>query len=217
MKSATNDPDELFIRARAFSVIVTLNSCRARLVTQMSNASSIWKDKLTETTKAYREIIRDAKPNDSAKAKANAFDNVVRLLAERDKDAEAKATDMKERKAKIALVDEADAEAKAYRTADSNQTSLAFPDGDSKINGMPWATDKALGVIYTALRDIEESGGKLDEYQAALMLELAEAEIDSADLGLEASAAIEDDSDTAEFTDAEAGIEDEDDEDTDLF
>ena len=197
-----DNPD--FIRARAFVCIQTLDKCRARLVTQMSNASAIWKEKLTEKTQAYRELMRD----DTIKAesaKAKAFDKSRKLLAERDKTEAEKKKDMDERKAKIALVDEADAEAKAYKPGDGSQ--LILLQEPSKVDGMPWATDKTLGVIYTALRDLDESGARLDSYQEQLMMELADAQIEGADLGLEAAAAIEDDGDTDAFEDDEAELD----------
>lgn len=214
MMKAANDPtdhdDPTFIRARAYVVVVTLDKCRSRLEAQMSNASSVWKDKLTASTKAYREILRDGDNKATDKVKSKAFDEVQRLVAERDKISEEKAEDMKARKAKISLVDEADAEAKAYKSGDQDQTAL-FAD-EAKVAGMPWATDKALGVIYTALQDLDGSGAQLDDYQSALMMELAEAQVEGADLGLEAAQAIADEG-AEEFTAGEAGISDVDDED----
>lgn len=200
VKKAANQPDyddPDFVRARAFICVQTLDACRARLTSQMSAASAVWKEKLSEVTKSYREIVRDADAKASTKIKAKSFDDVVRLLAERDKIAEEKAEDMKGRRERISLVDEADAEAKAYKPGDAKQTALF--NEECAVQGMPWATDRGLGVIYTALQDLEQAGATLDDYQSALLLELAEASIGAVDLGLEAAAAIEDDGDVEDF------------------
>lgn len=206
-KSKHDPSDPLFVRARAFTCIATLDSCRTRLVTQTSAAKADWEKQLSDATKAYREIIRDEENHKaSQKARAKFFLEVVAGVAERDRIAEAKKEDMKERNKKIAQVDSADVEAKAAgKSGDSAQ--LALDMDASRVPGMPWATDTTLGVIFTALRDLDESGAVLDDFQRDLMMELAEAEIEGADLGLEASEAIEPDGETEEF-------ESEDDEDT---
>ena len=108
-KSKSQDPDDpTFIRARAYTVITTIDGCTQRLEKQMNAASASWKDQLSEATKAYREILRDEdNQKASTKRRAGFYDQLVKLLAERDQLAEAKAEDMKARKAKIAQLTEA--------------------------------------------------------------------------------------------------------------
>lgn len=208
--NTATDPDNPdHVRARAYVCIVTLDKCRSRLVTQRSNASTIWKEQLTEVTMSYREIVRDGDEKNTKamneKSKAKAFDKVVKLLGQRDKLEADKSADLKERAEKISLVEEAMAEAMAYQPGDSRQ--LEFLRDASRVDGMPWATDKALGIIYTALRDLEQSGATLDDYQRALLVELADASIEGEDLGLEAAAAVEDESTPGDMSEAEAELD----------
>lgn len=198
----TDDPN--YIRARAFVCIQTLDTCRARLTAQASASQAVYKERLTDVTQEYRAILRDG-VGESEKAKAKAFDKISSLLAKRDKIEEEKKRDRDDRRAKLEQVNEADAEAKAYKPKDHSQLTLI--NDPSRVKGVPWATDKALGVIYTALLDLEQSGAELDPYQEALMSELAEASIEGADLGLEAKSAVEADGDTDEFEDEEAALD----------
>ncbi len=197
-----DDPN--YIRARAFVCLQTLDTCRARLTAQASASQADYKEKLTAVTQEYRAILRDG-VGESEKAKAKAFDKISGLLADRDKIEEQKTRDRNDRKAKLEQVNEADAEAKSYKPKDHAQLTLL--SDPAAVKGMPWATDKALGVIYTALRDLEQSGAQLGPYQEALMAELAEASIEGADLGLEAKSALEADGETAAFEDEEAELD----------
>lgn len=208
-----DDPN--YIRARAFVCLQTLDTCRARLTAQASASQADFKEKLTTVTQEYRAILRDG-VGESEKAKAKAFDKISDLLARRDKIEEQKTRDRNDRKAKLEQVNEADAEAKAYKPKDHSQLTLSIDPG--AVKGMPWATDKALGVIYTALLDLEHSGAQLGPYQEALMAELAEASIEGADLGLEAKSAVEADGDTSSFEAEETALDEVLDEDeADLF
>lgn len=191
--------DETFIRARAYTIITTLDGCKQRLEQQRADAKAKWSKDLSDATKAYRELLRDEENHKASdKRRAALYDEVVEGVELRDKIAEDKAEDMKARGAKISKIIEADAEAKhAHKSADAAQAAL-FND-ESKVAGMPWATDATLAVVYAALLDLDKRGAQLDKFQSALMIELAEADIEGEDLGLEASEAIEDDSDVAEF------------------
>jgi hypothetical protein len=207
--STPDHGDPQFVKARAFDVISALASARVRLEKQKAEALSQWSKKLSDKTKEYREILRDPDHHKAGqKAKAGYFDDVVELVQERDQLNDDKLADMKARKAKIAKIDEADAEAKsASRSNDGAQ--MALLQEASKIDGMPWATDGTLGVVYAALLYLDEAGADLDDDQRTLLQELAEVDIEGADLGLAAEEAIEDDSDVEEF-------DSEDDEEVDL-
>ena len=199
-KKAQDTESPEFIRARAFTIIITLDKCKQRLEQQMGKASADWKEKLSDKTKEYRLILRD---DDNSKAsdkvRAGLFDQVRDLVAERDELMEAKKEDIKIRKGKISQIVEADAEAKlAHKSSDSTQLPLHIEE-TSRVAGMPWATDATLDVVYTALYDLDQRGATLDEFQAALLSELGAAEVKGADLGLEADEAIEDDTEVAEF------------------
>jgi hypothetical protein len=209
-KNSNPDPDDpQFMKARAFDVISALASARARLEKQKSDALAKWTKLLSDKTKEYREILRDPDHHKAGqKAKAGYFDSVVELVQERDGLNEDKKSDMAARKAKIAKIDEADAEAKsASKSGDGAQ--MALLQDASKVAGMPWATDGTLGVVYASLLYLDEAGADLDDDQRALLQELAEVDIEGADLGLSAEEAIEDDSEVDAF-------ESEDDEEVDL-
>jgi hypothetical protein len=208
-----NPESEEFVFARAFHIIRTLDTVKTRMEAAKKNAGAIWSGKLNDTTKEYRDIARTdfgTVEKMSAKTAKDNYVQVVNLIGKRDSIVDEKKTDLTDRKTKINKVEAAYAEVVALSKASSGGDQLGlYAQTTGAIPGLGWASKATNDAIYSALLSLAEDKA-LDVHQERLLADMANAGLESIDLGLEAAQAIEvDDAGDPEAADEGEG-EDED-------
>ncbi len=153
------------------------------------------KEELSDATKTYREIIRDAEERGERIKPKEAHEILPRIcegLRKRDEIDDANQDARKARKAERARVSTALEELEGPGKGESNQVTLplAAANGGSET-GLEWFTDDARAVVYTALLDLD-GRGKIDNVQSELLGDLAAAGLSPVEFVLDAADAIED-------------------------
>ena len=182
----------------AIRAVAKLQSDLVKTDRQLRDAESA---ELSDATKAYREVLRDADerreqltPEESHEILPEALDG----LATRDAIHEANTAARKARAAERKRVDGALAELHKPAQGDGDQPSLPGLDGDEQgqtdaATGLGWFTAECRAVVYTALL---HSDGDLDPAQVELLADLASLGLEQIDFVLDAAEAIDEGSES---------------------
>jgi len=181
---------------RSHKILASIRAVHAlhrELVQTDVRMHAVEKEKLSDATKAYREIIRDAEERGAAIMPKEAHEILPRIcegLRTRDKIHEANQEARKARKAERARVTSALEEFEGP-SKETNQAALPLAANGGAETGLEWFSDDARAVAYTALLDLD-GRGKIDAVQSELLGDLAAAGLSPVDFVLDAAEAIED-------------------------
>lgn len=208
--------DNAFARCLAAGKAIEL--VKSELESDLKAAKARWRDKLSDATKAYREILRDEDVTDSTPQRRckELFFEVRELLAEHDEILDDAKRDKDLRKQRIAKFEVAARELWSISSAQPEQ--LELHGRTDTILGLGWATKESREIVYSALMrltardtfDVTFAGPVpgLAEAARGLLADMAGAGLGTIELGLDAEDAIEHDVDEDDLPDAD---EDEDD------
>lgn len=151
---------------------------------------------LSDATKAYREIVRDADDRSDSLTPEESHEILPQVcdgLREHDEILAANKAAREARAKERKRVDEALAELHKPAPTDDDQPSLpglegTQPDADAAATGLEWFTAECRAVVYTALM---HSDGKLDAAQVELLAELASLGLEQIEFVLNAAEAVE--------------------------
>lgn len=181
---------------RSHKILASIRAVHAlhrELVQTDARMHAVEKEELSDATKAYREIIRDAEERgDKIKPKEahEILPKICEGLRHRDELHEANQEARKARKAERARVTSALEEFEGPGK-ESNQTTLPLAANGGSETGLEWFSDDARAVAYTALLDLD-GRGKIDAVQSELLGHLAAAGLNPVEFVLDAAEAIED-------------------------
>lgn len=194
-KTSTAQPkwttDQIKIRAHASAC--ALHAFAQQLEAVDARLQAVEKERLTKATQTYRSIMREDYANPpSPDVKIIHYDTACEGLATHDAVLEANSLARKARKAERDRVGKALREFLTTRPTADNQLQLLPPASDA--SGLGLYTDEARLVAYTALVELDKTGG-LDDDQRALMVDLAGAGIEPIAFVLDAGEAVEESDD----------------------
>lgn len=182
------------IKLRAHASACALDAFGQQLEAVDARLQAVEKERLTKATQTYRSIMREDYANPpSPDIKVIHYDTACEGLATHDAVLEANSLARKARKAERDRVGKALREFLTTRpTTADNQLQLLPPASDA--SGLGLYTDEARLVAYTALVELDKTGG-LDDDQRALMVDLAGAGIEPIAFVLDAGEAVEESDD----------------------
>ncbi len=181
------------IKLRAHASACALDAFSQQLEAVDARLQAVEKERLTKATQTYRSIMREDYANPpSPDIKVIHYDTACEGLATHDAVLEANSLARKARKAERDRVGKALREFLTTRPTTDNQLQLLPPASDA--SGLGLYTDEARLVAYTALVELDKTGG-LDDDQRALMVDLAGAGIEPIAFVLDAGEAVEESDD----------------------
>ena len=182
------------IKLRAHASACALDAFGQQLEAVDARLQAVEKERLTKATQTYRSIMREDYANPpTPDIKVIHYDTACEGLATHDAVLEANSLARKARKAERDRVGKALREFLTTRpTTADNQLQLLPPASDA--SGLGLYTDEARLVAYTALVELDKTGG-LDDDQRALMVDLAGAGIEPIAFVLDAGEAVEESDD----------------------
>ena len=176
------------IKVRAFASACAIQLFSEMLADADNRLKGAEKEKLSEATKAYREIIRsDTESPPSDDVKVIHYSEVCNGLLKHDAIDEANKLARGNRKAERARVDSALREFLTNKADGGSQLDLL---GSDDSTGLGLYTAEARAVAYTSLLELDRLA-KLDATQVVLMTDLANAGLTRIEFVLDASEAIE--------------------------
>lgn len=207
-----NDADAALtlIHLRAFAGLRALDKVLDKVRAELKRASDEWKVALNKATDEYRgpirehlESIADYDPTVKTKAMkaktelyATKFVDVGHGLEHYDEIKSASDADKAAKNIVIKRLEDASRECMGVARNSSKQGDL-FGSVDTGVpSGMSWATPATSEAIYTSMLRLQVDRYEFDPFQEALFVDLGSSGLESFDLGLDASEAIEEDAGT---------------------